>query len=77
MEGGMDGLSRIGLECASGSIGEQTIDAHLGTNPGGTLEAARLLVDPSLPEGRAAKSCIIAMAVMCPLMDGLSAEQEC
>jgi len=50
---------------------------YLGINPGGTLGAAGLLVDPSLPDGQAAKSCIIAMAVMHPLMDGLSVEQEC
>jgi len=48
----------------------------LGENPGGILGAAGLLVEPSLPDWQAAKSCIIAKAVMYPLMDGLSAEQE-
>ena len=48
-----------------------------GANPVGTLGAAGLLVDPGLPDGQAAKTCIIAMSVTCPLMDGLSAEQEC
>jgi len=50
-------------------------DNCLGTNPGGTLGAAGLLVDPSLPDGQVAKSCIITMVVMHPLMDGLSVKQ--
>jgi len=52
------------------------LTSYLGENPGGILGAAGLLVDPSLPDGQVAKSCIIAMAVMYPLMDGLSVEQE-
>jgi len=52
------------------------LTSYSGVNPGGTLGAAGLLVEPSLPDGRAAKSCIIAMAVMYPLMDDLSVEQE-
>jgi len=47
----------------------------LGTNPGGILGAAGLLVDPSLPNRQVAKSCIITMVVMCPPMDGLSVKQ--
>jgi len=53
-----------------------SVTDYLGVNPGGILGAAGLLVDPSLPDGQAAKSCIIAMAVMYPLVDDLSVEQE-
>jgi len=49
---------------------------HLGTNPDGILGAAGLLVDPSLPDGQAAKSCIIAMVVMHPTVDGPSVKQQ-
>jgi len=48
---------------------------YLGVNPGGILGAAGLLVDHSLPDGQTAKSCIIAMVMMYPLMDGLSVKQ--
>jgi len=58
------------------ALASDSVTDYLGANPGGTLGAAGLLVDPSLPDGQAAKSCIIAMAVMYPLMDGLSVEQE-
>jgi len=50
-------------------------DDYLGINPGGILGAAGLLVDPSLPDGQAAKSCIIATVMMCPSMDDLSVKQ--
>jgi len=49
---------------------------YLGENPGGILGAG-LLVDPSLPGGQAAKSCIIAMVMMCLLLDVLSTKQAC
>jgi len=67
---------RIGLAHVAMAAWRVDSDNYLGTNPGGTLGAAGLLVDPSLPDGQAAKSCITAMAVMYPLMDGLSVEQE-
>jgi len=46
-------------------------------NPGGILGAAGLLVDPSLPDGQAAKSCIITMVEMHPMLDILSTKQAC
>jgi len=52
-----------------------SVTDYLGANPGGTLGAAGLLVDPSLPDGQVAKSCIITMVMMYPIMDGLSVKQ--
>jgi len=43
---------------------------YLGVNPGGILGAAGLLVDPSLPDGQAAKA-------LHPMVDILSTKQAC
>jgi len=68
--------SRMGPWACPRRLSCSELTSYLGANPGGTLGAAGLLVDPSLSDGQAAKSCIIAMSVMYPLMDGLSVEQE-
>jgi len=52
-----------------------SVTDYLGINPGGILGAAGLLVDLSLPDGQTAKSCIITMVMMYPLMDVPSVKQ--